>query len=75
MATPDNKMRVGLCKHHNRQVLQTRDSGSNDAPDEAGWMCLHDETREQEQDAIRLFEQEQAAAKVDRWFDPQPDNL
>lgn len=50
------QVRVGTCKVLNRQVLQVRDDASDDAPDEPGWLCLHDETEEEERQAIERFQ-------------------
>lgn len=35
--------RIGLCRHTNSSVTQIYDGVSNDADDEFGWLCLHDD--------------------------------
>lgn len=34
--------RIGICKHTHQKVQQEFDNFSDDADDEFGWMCLHD---------------------------------
>lgn len=51
----EKEIRVGICRHTNRRVLQIRDEDSDDAIDEKGWLCLHDETIEEEQSNILNF--------------------
>jgi len=48
-------IRVGVCKHTNRRVLQQFDGSSEDAIDKAGWFCLHEDTITEEQEAILYF--------------------
>lgn len=43
-----NEIRIGVCRHTDRKVLQIKDACSDDAVDEIGWLCLHDETVEEE---------------------------
>ena len=42
------KLRIGICKHTGRKILQVKDENSDDAIDEKGWLCLHDESEEEE---------------------------
>ncbi len=48
MSKLNSDVRIGVCKHTLRKVLQVRDNASDDANDEEGWLCLHDETIEEE---------------------------
>jgi len=48
-------LRIGICKHTKRKVLQIKDESQNDAIDEKGWLCLHDDTEEEEQLNILNF--------------------
>jgi hypothetical protein len=47
--------RVGICKHTYRQVVQLFDETSDDAIDEFGWFCLHDESIQQELANVCIF--------------------
>lgn len=49
------ELRVGICKHTGRKILQIRDECSDDGIDEKGWMCLHDDTVEEEIKTIIKF--------------------
>ncbi|NDK56729.1 hypothetical protein [Pontibacter fetidus] len=55
MERDHNTIRVGICKYTSRKVLQLRDFPSNDAIDEKGWLCLHDDTEEEEIQNIIKF--------------------
>lgn len=48
-------IRIGICKHTKREVLQIKDKYEDDAIDEKGWMCLHEDTIEEEQLSILNF--------------------
>lgn len=43
-----DELRVGICKHSGRKVMQVKDEFSDDGEDEKGWLCLHDDTVEEE---------------------------
>ncbi|HRH37245.1 MAG TPA: hypothetical protein PK760_02800 [Flavobacteriales bacterium] len=53
--TCSSLIRVGVCKHTQRRILQEFDGCSEDAEDEEGWFCLHDETAAEEQQAILFY--------------------
>ena len=55
MKNLQNEIRIGFCKHTSRKVLQIKDVASDDALDEKGWLCLHDETVEEEIENIIKF--------------------
>ena len=55
MASRKNEIRVGICKETNRKVLQMKDIASDDAIDEKGWLCLHDNTIEEEMENVLKF--------------------
>lgn len=55
MKSIKDEIRVGICKHTNRRVLQIKDVASDDAIDEKGWLCLHDETVEEEVENVLKF--------------------
>ncbi len=61
-----DEVRVGLCRHTNCSVLQCYDGFSDDAKDETGWLCLHDETIEQEVFNILKFTKEKYGAEIFR---------
>lgn len=48
MKTEESVRRVGVCKCTRRRVVQHYDGLSDDAADEFGWFCLHDDTIEEE---------------------------
>jgi len=50
--------RIGKCGYTNRDVLQYFDGKSDDADDEFGWFCLHDDTIEEELINIYKFQNE-----------------
>lgn len=43
-----NDLRVGPCKYTKHEIVQCYDGASDDAFDEFGWLCLHDDTIEEE---------------------------
>lgn len=45
MITPRKfgEQRTGMCRHKNIKVKQAYDGVSDDADDQFGWLCLHDE--------------------------------
>jgi hypothetical protein len=47
--------RVGLCRATGRRVVQHYDGQSDDASDEFGWLCLHDDTIEEEVQHVIKF--------------------
>ena len=47
-----NDLRIGLCKHTNKPVVQQRYDGHDDGLNEKGWICLHEETEEEELENI-----------------------
>ena len=55
MKIKEGTLRVGHCRHTRKPVLQYRDNYSNDAIDEKGWLCLHQETTEEEIKDILKF--------------------
>lgn len=48
-------IRIGICKHTKQKVLQIKDELEDDAIDEKGWLCLHEENIEEEQLSILNF--------------------
>lgn len=49
------ELRIGICKHTGRKLLQVKDENSDDAIDEKGWLCLHDESEEEEIQTLIKF--------------------
>ncbi|KAF2518996.1 hypothetical protein E0W68_06985 [Flavobacterium salilacus subsp. salilacus] len=45
-------IRVGVCKHTGKKVLQIKDNDSDNAIDEKGWLCLHEDSEEEEISSI-----------------------
>lgn len=41
-------IRVGICRHTKKEVLQYYDGVSDDADDMRGWLCLHNDEEEEE---------------------------
>lgn len=55
MEYDNDNMRVGICRYTQRRILQVVDPDSDDAPDEEGWLCLHQDSDEEEHQQLLDF--------------------
>ena len=47
-----SNVRVGFCKYTNREVVQEKYHGHSDGLNEDGWICMHEDTEEEELENI-----------------------